>query len=148
MVSFQTIYDQFLRTITSCTLSQCTDEEIEAQLSDMLLTAITQFKFPKVKLDYELNIDGEYVFNNDITQKEIVVLIKLMRKEWVSYQLTKESNYQEGYYDANARRHSKANLIAQLNRLFENISEDAEDTEREYYKVNRDGRPALGDIKW
>lgn len=147
MVSFGTLYSQFLSSISSYTLTQLTDNEIQAELFNFAKRAITMFKFPKVALTYTYNeVELIYYFDNNVTQKELNVILSYMKVAWIEYILSKEERFKTQYYDDNVRTFSVGNLLAQLNRLYENLLQKAKDEEYNYGRVAADGMPRVGDI--
>lgn len=147
MLSFGVLYSQFLSSISSYTLAQLSDSEIEAELFNFARRAITTFKFPKIDLSYSLNETEQiYYFDNTPTQKELNVILSHMKVAWIDYVISKEERFQIQYYDDNVRTFSSANLIAQLNRLYENLAAKASKEEYDYSRVAADGKPRIGDI--
>lgn len=147
MVSFETLYNQFLSSISSYTLSQLSDDEIQAELFNLIQRAIGAFKFPKVSFAYSLNnSDYQYYFQDNVTQRELSVLLAWMKVYWVEFQISKEELLQVQYYDDNLRTFSTANLLAQLNRMYENFVNAAEKIEYDYSRIASDGKPRIGDI--
>jgi hypothetical protein len=151
MVTFNKLYAQFLSSISSYTLSQLSDDEIQAELFNLASRAIAAFKFPKVPLTYvevENPNTGEIMptFNEDISQKELNVLLAHMKVLWIEFQISKEERTINLYYDDNVRTFSAANMIAQLNRMYENFVIAAKRAEYDYGRVATDGKPRIGDI--
>lgn len=147
MLSFEILYDQFLSTISSYTLSQMDDEDIKAELFNLAINAISRFKFPKMSLKYSFNeTEYMYYFDENVTQAELTVLLAYMKVAWVEFQISKEQKFDSFYYDNNVRTFSMGNILAQLNRMYENFLADAKDKEYNYGRVNTGGRSRLGDI--
>lgn len=147
MVSFETLYNQFLSSISSYTLIQLSDDEIQAELYNLVNRAVGAFKFPKISLSSTFNSQQyQYYFDNSVSQKELNVLIALMKVYWVEYQISKEELLQNQYYDDNIRTFSTANLLAQLNRMYENFVNAAIKAEYDYSRIASDGKPRIGDI--
>lgn len=147
MVSFEPLYSQFLSSISSYTLAQLTDDEIQAELFNFAKRAITKFKFPKMELSYRLNeTDYLYYFDNMVTQRELNVIISYMKVAWIDFIISKEERFQNQYYDDNVRTFSMGNILAQLNRLYENLIAAAKDEEYNYGRVNALGKPRIGDL--
>lgn len=144
-VYFEDVYTQFLRDITSITLAELSNEEIQAECESLLMNAITQFKFPKVSLQYEQDETGRYYFTDNVTQAEISVLLLHMGVGWIKYQLLNEDNFTPQYYDSTTRTYSKSAMIAQLNRLYENLEKKAKSREYDYGRT-RDYKPTIGNI--
>ena len=147
MVSFEKLYDAFLSTISSYTLSQMSDDDVRAELFNIASNAITRFKFPKVSLSYSLNeLEGKYYFDNNVTQKELNVIIAHMKVVWLEFQISKEQRFQMQYYDNNVKTFSMGNILAQLNRMYENFVKQAKDIEYNYGRVNINGGSTIGNI--
>lgn len=147
MTSFNTLYSQFLSTVRSYTLSELSDYEIQAELFNLANRAIANFKFPKIKLDYQFNETEQiHEFVNDITQKELNVLLAHMKVAWIEEQISREEKFANQYYDSNVRTFSMGAMLAQLNRMNENFVEAARRAEYDYSRVATDGRPRIGDI--
>lgn len=150
MVSFETLYNQFLSSISSYTLTQLSDDDIKAELFNLAVRAIAAFKFPKMPLTYSEQEDDygglAHYFDNNVTQKELNVLLSHMKVYWIEFQISKEERLQTLYYDDNVRTFSSANMIAQLNRMYENFVEMTKKAEYDYSRVAVDGRPRVGDI--
>lgn len=147
-MKFSDVYSKFLSTIKSCTLASFSPQEIEDELFDLLTLSISDFKFPKISLAYEYNEDeDEYYFVEELRDAEVRVLIAFMRANWVSYQLTQEKNFDNQYYDSTTRTYSKANMLAQLNKLHDSLLKIAKQTEYDYNRVALDGTPQIGKIE-
>lgn len=76
------LYQLVLSSLQSCTFASLTDEELQTELDNLIKRAIARFKFPKVSLEYawdetldEYNIPKGYYFINEVTMKEILVLL-------------------------------------------------------------------------
>ena len=85
MVYFEAINKQLLNTLSSSTLAGMSDYEIDETLALLMFRAIADFRFPQIQLVYQQEINPnlglkKYYFTNNITQKEINVLIALMKK--------------------------------------------------------------------
>jgi hypothetical protein len=85
MVYFEAINKQLLNTLNSSTLAGMSDYEIDETLALLMFRAIADFRFPQIQLVYQQEINPnlglkKYYFTNNITQKEINVLIALMKK--------------------------------------------------------------------
>lgn len=147
MVSFETLYNLFLSSISSYTFAQLTNEEVQAELFNFTMRAIAKFKFPKVPLTYSLNQeDYQYYFDNEIGPKEFEVLLSHMKVAWIEFQISKEERLTNQYYDSNVRTFSMGNIIAQLNRMYENFYSAAKQAEYNYSRVSTTGKPRIGDI--
>lgn len=144
---FEELYDQFLTSLSSSTLAELTDREVESELFNLAKRAIGAFKFPKIELTYEFDEDEEkHRFTNEVTQRELNVLITLMRLYWIEFLLGEEKRVENLYYDTNVRTFSMGNLLAQLNRMHENAAKAAKRAEYDYGRVNAFKKPSIGDI--
>lgn len=147
MVSFDILYSQFLSSISSYTLAQLADDEVHAELFNFAVRAISSFKFPKVALTYTYNeTEDMYYFDNTVTQRELNVILSYMKVAWIDFVISKEERFQSQYYDDNVKTFSIGNLLAQLNRLYENLIAKAKDEEYNYGRVNLLGKPRIGDL--
>lgn len=128
---------------------------LKEELDILARKAISKFKFPKVDLSYlidteldENGIEKGYYFVNfeDITDKEILVIAEWMKVFWIEYQLGKERNYENVYADKDVKAFSSGNLISSIVKAHQNAITFARKVEEDYYRVNKKGRPALGDV--
>jgi hypothetical protein len=146
---FSVIHQQVLNTLKSSTLAAMEDYEIEVMLNDMIIRAVAEFRFPKIVLTYEEITDAnstvEYQFVNTLTQREINVILALVKKAWIEQQLDNESNFENTFYDKDVRLHSRGNLVKALQDRYELAKKDAERAQYDYYRVS-EGTPAVGDI--
>lgn len=146
---FSVIHQQVLNTLKSSTLAAMEDYEIEVMLNDMIIRAVAEFRFPKIVLTYEEITDAnstvEYQFVNTLTQREINVILALVKKAWIEQQLDNESNFENTFYDKDVRLHSRGNLVKALQDRYELAKKDAERAQYDYYRVSS-GAPAVGDI--
>lgn len=154
------MYPHFLSTISSCTLASLTDQEIQDELDHLALRAIAKFKFPKVKLDYlydsTIEQDGSaakggtkskgYYFIYDVTMQEIRVILSWMKMYWLEYQLSRERNYVNAYADKDVKVFSTGNLLSSIKGALDEAYKLAAKDEEDYSRVNKQGRPAIGDV--
>lgn len=152
MTKFDVIYEQFLSSV-SIKFPNLTNNEIKQELFNWTILASSYFKFPRVSLDYEVydynnpsidGLEGAY-FIDDLTQKEIAVIVEYMKLVHFEIQLTDSKKYEMYYEDANLKMPSQSALITQVNRSYENQLKKARKTENDYYRV-RDNKPTIGDI--
>jgi len=122
---------------------------IEVMLNDMIIRAVAEFRFPKIALAYEEITDAnstvEYQFVNTLSQREINVILALVKKSWIEQQLDNESNFENTFYDKDVRLHSRGNLVKALQDRYELAKKEAERVQYDYYRVSS-GAPAVGDI--
>lgn len=153
------LYPLFLSTLSSCTYVSITNQELQDELDHLALRAIAKFKFPKIGLEYAYDdtvVDDTvplieqhqkgYYFINEVTQKEINVILSWMKVYWIEYQLSKERNYQNLYADKDVKAFSSANLLTGISKAYETFTFAARKDEEDYSRVNKNGKPAIGDI--
>lgn len=151
MKKFSSFYGQVLNTMKSNTLAKMWDEDIEKYLLDLTLRAIAEFRFPKVSLDYEIieNEHGEeeYAFKNDVTQRELNVLLAIIKKYWLEQQIDSEEHFEDLYYDRDVRTFSRGNMMKSLRERYELAVKQAETAQYNYSRLpDSEGRPAIGSI--
>lgn len=146
---FSVIHQQVLNTLKSSTLAAMEDYEIEVMLNDMIIRAVGEFRFPKIPLNYSEITDDDstvdYQFIYTLTQREINVILALVKKSWIEQQLDNEANFENTYYDKDVRLHSRGNLVKALQDRYELAKKDAERAQYDYYRVV-EGQPAVKDI--
>lgn len=146
---FSVIHQQVLNTLKSSTLAAMEDYEIEVMLNDMIIRAVGEFRFPKIALSYrereDTNETVEYEFIETLTQREINVILALVKKAWIEQQLDNEANFENTYYDKDVRLHSRGNLVKALQDRYELAKKEAERVQYDYYRVAA-GLPAVKDI--
>jgi hypothetical protein len=146
---FSVIHQQVLNTLKSSTLAAMEDYEIEVMLNDMIIRAVGEFRFPKISLSYRERDDEnetvEYEFIETLTQRELNVILALVKKAWIEQQLDNESNFENTYYDKDVRLHSRGNLVKALQDRYELAKKEAERAQYDYYRVAA-GLPAVKDI--
>lgn len=150
MLYFSEIHRQILNTLKSNTFSQLMDAEIEEHLNMLLIRAIGNFRYPRIPLDYqeiedEITKEKDYVFTEEVTQKEINVLLTLMKVYWLEQQLDNESLFEDLFYDRDVKTFSRANMIRTLNDRYKDAKEESKIAQYNYSR-ERDNRPTFGDI--
>lgn len=120
MIFFSTFYNQVLNTMKSNTIAHMSDEDIINMLDMMLMRAIADFRFPDVELTFELRKNPatnqlENAFVENVTQREINVLLALVKQYWLEQQLDNENQFDSLYYDKDVKTYSAANLLKQIN---------------------------------
>ena len=148
---FSDIHMQILYTMKSNTMAEMSDEQLSGYLNAMLIRAIGDFRFPQVPLTYTkveatLGEPVDYQFTNEITQREINVLLALVKKNWIEHQLDNESLFQETYYDGDVKVFSKGNLINVLNQRLDAAKKEMKTVQYNYSRVRPDGSPSVGAI--
>ena len=153
------LYPLFLASLNSCTLASYTDQELQDEIDILAKRAIAKFKFPKVDLsyDYDETILDEtkpvverqkagYFFKNEVGMREFIVIIAWMKVFWLEYQLSREKNYENLYADKDVKAFSSGNLITSIEKAYTTMRTAARKDEEDYYRINADGKPAIGDI--
>ena len=147
------LYPLFLRTVSSCTYVSLSDADLENELSGLARRAIARFKFPKVGLNYEFDpsLDTEgiakgYYFVEEPSMLELNVILAWMKVYWLEFQLSKERNYENVYADKNVTAFSSGNLISSMEKAYNALRAEARKCEEDYGRVNKFGKPAIGDI--
>lgn len=69
-----------------------------------------------------------------------------MKTFWVEYQLSKERNYENLYVDKDVKAFSSGNLISSIEKSYSSVITIARKVEENYYRVGKNGEPAIGDI--
>lgn len=152
MVYFEEINKQLLNTLNSSTLAGMSDYEIDETLALLMFRAIADFRFPQMELTYQQELNPnlgtkKYYFTNDITQKEINVLIALMKKYWLEQQLDSERNFEMLYYDKDVRTFSRGNIMQQLRTRYEDAKLAADQAQFDYGRVDSVlGTAAVGTV--
>jgi hypothetical protein len=150
MNKFSEISRQVLNTLKSATIAAMTDYDISLMLNDMIFRAIASFRFPKISLTYKpLMKNGhviDYQFDNIITQREVNVILALVKVAWLEQQLDNEVNFENIYYDKDVRIHSRGNLIKAIEDRYRLAKEEAKTAQYNYYRVTQEGLPAVTDI--
>lgn len=130
MIFFSTFYNQVLNTMKSNTIAEMSDNDIVQMLDMMLFRAIADFRFPDVSLDFietenprTGNLENAFVEN--VTQRELNVLLVLVKQYWLEQQLDNENQFASLYYDKDVKTYSAANLLKQINDRYENAKEES-----------------------
>lgn len=147
------LFPQFLMSVDSCTISELANFEVEMQLNNLALRAITDFKFPNISLEYDFDTEVveddtffKYYFKNEITQREINVILARMKQHWVEYQISQERLFMNIHFDKDIRLHSPGNTIDKLVKMLRTFQTMADTVEYNYGRVSNNGRPSIGDV--
>ena len=150
----ESFYPLFLAAVNSCTYSSLADIDLQDNLDELARKAVARFKFPKVNLDFRYDTaekngvpNGYYFINGEeVTDKELLVIVEWMRVFWLEYQLGKERHYEATYVDKDVKAYSGSQIISSIERALSGAISFARKTEEDYYRVNKQGKPALGDV--
>jgi pyruvate/2-oxoacid:ferredoxin oxidoreductase beta subunit len=124
------------------------DDQIEEYLNSMLFRAIAAFRYPNIPLTYTTVDEGygdEYAFENDVTQKEINVLLALVKFYWLEQQLDTENRFEDLYYDRDVKTYSRGNMLKEMKDRYKLAKADADEAQYEYSRVTN-GAPTLGTL--
>lgn len=150
MTRFSEIHRQVLNTLKSNTLAAMEDYDIELMLNDMIIRAVANFRYPKIALSYSEILDDnetvELTFDNTLTQKEINVILALVKVAWLEQQLDNETNFENVFYDRDVKVHSRGNLVKSIQERYAFAKEEANSVQYNYYRVSAAGAPAVKDI--
>ena len=143
MTSFEVIYEQALSTLKSCTLADLDEDDIKAELYNLLIRAIAAFRYPKIPLTYtvieeEDNLGIIYkkgTFENELRQQEINILLAYMKKFWMEFQISQEQRYNNPYYDSNTKGFSPGNILSQLRNMYETFNSEADRANYDYSRI-------------
>lgn len=149
------LYPRFLDSIRDCTYTNMEDADLTEVLNNITKTAIEQFPFCKVDLDYEEDtsydaLDGEsygYYFTDDnIGEAEYNVLLALMKVEWISAQITWDANFRNPFYDKDIKGFSPANMLTAMRGQLQLFQTNATKAKFDYNRINKDGKIAWGQV--
>ena len=142
---FIKVYDAFLAKITA---DEWTVEEelaiVERDWREMLKWAISQFKYPRVSLEWEEigesndNIPNVYQFKEELTNAEIQLLAEYMKQAWIQRCIASWENIRQLYAD---KDFSQANMLDKLNKLNAAIQIEVKHAEGKYDRA-RGHKPA------
>lgn len=159
------LYTPFLDTIRGEYYSIVSDQELRCELFDLGQRAIAAFKFPKVSLEYDAIytkiIDGQevevtstddyddvhpYFINDNVSYREIEVIIAWMKVYWAESQASNADNFLNIYTDANIKTFSRANALDKYLKFVTTFKKEAKELEDRYGRVTASGTPALGEV--
>lgn len=126
MTPYWTVYDAFLAKTLEDEWGDWTQEETEADLRQLLESALPYFKFPRVSL--ERNNDG---FLNELGSEEIQIISTYMKCEWLNRSIMTWENVKPLYEE---RDFSQANLLDKLKNTLEAERLNALKLEGYYYR--------------
>lgn len=132
MTPFNKVYTAFLSRILEDEWQQWMLEEAEQDWYQIMVNAITWFKFPRVSLEY--NDEG---FVADLGQAEIQIIADFMKCEWLNRCIMTWENVKPLYEE---RDFSQANLLDKLSNMLKEEREKANWRESIYYR-SRGGKP-------
>ena len=132
MTPFRKVNEAFLSRILEDEWQHWMLEEAEQDWYQIMINAITWFKFPRTSL--EINEEG---FINDLSNEEIQIIADFMKCEWLNRCIMTWENVKPLYEE---RDFSQANLLDKLDNLCKAQEEKALRREAIYYRSIK-GKP-------
>ena len=132
MTPFRKVNEAFLSRILEDEWQHWMLEEAEQDWYQIMINALTWFKFPRTSL--EINEEG---FINDLSNEEIQIIADFMKCEWLNRCIMTWENVKPLYEE---RDFSQANLLDKLESALEAERKQAEKRESIYYR-SRNGKP-------
>jgi hypothetical protein len=132
MTPFSKVYDAFLSRILEDEWQHWMMEEAEQDWYQIMINALSWFKFPRIPLDYK-----EEGFENDLNNEEIQIIADFMKCEWLNRCIMTWENVKPLYEE---RDFSQANLLDKLKELQEAQEKKARQRESIYYRSIK-GKP-------
>lgn len=126
MTSYWKVYEAFLAKTLEDEWGDWAPEETEADLRQILESAIPYFKFPRISLERDDN-----GFIEDLGSEEIQILSVFMKCEWLNRSIMTWENIKPLYEE---RDFSQANLLDKLVNTLEKERQNAERLESIYYR--------------
>ena len=132
MTPFRKVNEAFLSRILEDEWQHWMLEEAEQDWYQIMVNALTWFKFPRTSL--EINEEG---FINDLSNEEIQIIADFMKCEWLNRCIMTWENVKPLYEE---RDFSQANLLDKLDDLYKAQEEKALRREAIYYRSIK-GKP-------
>lgn len=132
MTPFRKVNEAFLSRILEDEWQHWMLEEAEQDWYQIMINALTWFKFPRTSL--EINEEG---FINDLSNEEIQIIADFMKCEWLNRCIMTWENIKPLYEE---RDFSQANLLDKLDDLYKAQEEKALRREAIYYRSIK-GKP-------
>ena len=132
MTPFRKVNEAFLSRILEDEWQHWMLEEAEQDWYQIMINALTWFKFPRTSLEF--NEDG---FINDLSNEEIQIIADFMKCEWLNRCIMTWENVKPLYEE---RDFSQANLLDKLDDLYKAQEEKALRREAIYYRSIK-GKP-------
>ena len=146
--TFSEIYDSFLSKITDDMYMELTPQDTYRILSQLLLSALPKFEFPRQDLSYELKeteeLDDEglpisqWAFVNKLTMEEINIITTYMIVEWIGQQLASVENVRMKYSGSDFKFTSQANHMQKLLQMKKDYEREGFHLQRLYKRRLRD----------
>lgn len=127
MTPISKVFDAFLATMLEDEWQLWEEEAVNQDLRALLLTALPQFRFPRV----DLTIVDDNNFAGDLSNTEIQILAKYMKCEWLNRSILTWENIKPLYEE---RDFSMANMLDKLYDSLEFEKKEAKRIESIYYR--------------
>ena len=127
MTPYQKVYEAFLAKTLEDEWGDWAIEEAEADMRQLLESAIPYFKFPRVSMERD-----EAGFVADLASEEIQILATFMKCEWLNRSILTLENVKPLYEE---RDFSQANLLDKLKSVLEYERLNATRLEGIYYRA-------------
>ena len=127
MTPYQKVYEAFLAKTLEDEWGDWALEEAEADMRQLLESAIPYFKFPRVSMERD-----EVGFFADLASEEIQILATFMKCEWLNRSILTWENVKPLYEE---RDFSQANLLDKLKSVLEYERLNATKLESIYYRA-------------
>lgn len=137
-MKFTDVYPQILNTMKSSALAELVDADIVAYLDELMIRAIGDFSFPYISLDYTYSEANGYEFTNTITQREINVLIAMVKMFWLEYNLDDDGLFGLVFFDRDVKTYSAGNKLKAMQARYELSEKAVKKALSKYYGVNAD----------
>jgi hypothetical protein len=124
---YQKVYEAFLAKTLEDEWGDWALEEAEADMRQLLESAIPYFKFPRVSMERD-----EVGFFADLASEEIQILATFMKCEWLNRSILTWENVKPLYEE---RDFSQANLLDKLKSVLEYERLNATKLESIYYRA-------------
>lgn len=125
------------------------DRQIADELITLAKQAINTFLFPYVALDYTYQEDPEsvafpqrYYFINEVTDKEIQIIITWMCYYWCKLIVSSADNFNNVYFDSNIKSFSPGNVLHNYRMMMDQYRDEARRLESRYYRAT--ATPSIG----
>ena len=143
-MKFTDVYPQILNTMQSDTLADLSDADIIAYLDELMIRDIADFSFPYISLAYTYDVD-EYIFDNTVTQREVNVLIVMVKSFWLEQNIDNDGLFGLVYFDRDVKTYSAGNKLKAMQSRYELSKQDITKALSHYYAVE-DSVAAIGSI--
>lgn len=133
------------------------DVDLTATLNNMMLSAIQQFPFCRVSLEYLEDtaydpLDGEvygyYFADDEIGEPEYFVLITIMKELWVKSQITWDMNFKNPFFDKDIKGYSPAAMLTSMRNMAEAFEKNSDKARFNYNRLAKGGGEKKRISRW